>query len=210
MVVLPPLFAQTNKFNHIHHNNQLPSIKTICQDVLTEKPKEMKQNKHLLPSLLLDDKHQQHRRNHFRTSSMPTRLMETEPSLLTNVKKEERLSMEVLLKAISLEQKMNASFKKERVKNFVREQQWLHKVNMKTNQGFVIKKKTQPTSSMARRRSRSAPGAPLAHYYHNASLNPTRWYLPKNHSDNDHYKSTHDIAQAIVQQHLKAVFEKRF
>ncbi|KAI9306539.1 hypothetical protein BJ944DRAFT_263404 [Cunninghamella echinulata] len=183
MVVLPPLFVQNNKLN----NNQLPSIKTLCQDVFYEKPK---QEYHQNTS---------NRRNHYRTTSMPARLV-LEPSIIKK-EEEERLSMDVLLKAISLEQKMNASFKKDRVKNFVREQQWLHKVNLKKVQ------KNNKTMS-TRRRSRSAPGAPLVHYYHKASLNPTRWYLP-NHSDHEHYKSTHDIAQAIVQQHLKSVFEKR-
>lgn len=165
MIVLPPLSAMADL--SAQPTEVLPSFKTVCQDLMKNQPL----------------------RNHFRARSMPTTLPSNPPSSAAQ-RQEERSSMDVLLKAISLDQKMSVVYKKERVKSYVREQQGLHK-----KRSPVFK------PSSLRRRSRSAPGAPMAHYYRQG-LNTARWYLPNSESQGG---SSHDIAQALVQQHLKTV-----
>ncbi|KAI8089234.1 uncharacterized protein BX664DRAFT_332490 [Halteromyces radiatus] len=185
MVVLPPLLCPTKAMMMSPSTEKLPSLKSVCQG--------WEKQEIIHPTVA---------RHHHRAVSLPTTLPSNPPPFAAK-KQDDRLSMEVLLKAIALDQEMTDVYKKERVKSFVREQQWLHK--------------TQPTSSfkhhhqkeLLRRRSRSAPGAPMAHYYHHIALNATRWYLP-NHGDlHPSQRDSYDIAHAIVQQHLKSATNYR-
>ncbi|KAI8339047.1 hypothetical protein BC941DRAFT_451348 [Chlamydoabsidia padenii] len=171
MIVLPPLSSMIPTPS----TDKLPSFKSMCQDWM----KDEQPNNHPL-------------RHHFRARSVPTTLPSRPPSSAAQ-KQEERSSMDILLKAISLDQKMSVVYKKERVKSYVREQ---HKIRSPLPQF--------KSRELLRRRSRSAPGAPMAHYYqHQATLNTARWYLPNHDGESD--RDSHDIAQALVKQHLRAV-----
>jgi hypothetical protein len=159
----------------------LPSLKSVCKDLINEeetKPIGMT-------------------RHHYRARSVPTALPSNPPASAAAKRQNEESSMELLLNAIALDQKMTVVYKNERIKSFVREQQWLHK----THESAHFK----PRSPLhdQRRRSNSAPGAPMSHYYQNIALNSTRWYLP-NHGDLEPCHDSHDIARSLVQQHLKS------
>ncbi|ORZ10713.1 hypothetical protein BCR42DRAFT_421865 [Absidia repens] len=191
MVHLPPLAYQnsaTNTTTMVHSTENLPSLKVVCQEMMVQ------DNTNASSNL----------RHHYRARSLPTTLPSNPPPFAAK-KRDEKSSMDVLLNAIALDEKMGSMYKQERVKNFVREQQWLYKTQKSTN--F----KPRHENDLVRRRSRSAPGAPLAHYHYHIALNTARWYLPNHDEDYGSYHSSHDIAHALVQQHLKsaaATFKK--
>ncbi|KAI8334667.1 hypothetical protein BC941DRAFT_454259 [Chlamydoabsidia padenii] len=158
----------------------LPSLKLVCQDLISKE----------------ETKPHGSTRHHYRARSQPTALPSQPPASAAIKQHNEASAMNILLGAIALDQKMTMTYKNERVKSFVREQQWLHK----TQESSIFK---TPICSDHRRRSRSAPGAPIAHYYNQVALNATRWYLP-NHGELEPCSDSHDIAHALVKQHLKS------
>lgn len=164
----------------------LPSLKSVCKDLINEEETK--------PIGLT--------RHHYRARSVPTALPSNPPASAAAKKQSMESSMEILLNAIALDQKMTVVYKNERIKSFVREQQWLHK----THESAHFKPRSAYHNQSAadqRRRSKSAPGAPMSHYYQNIALNSTRWYLP-NHGDLEPCHDSHDIAHSLVQQHLKS------
>ncbi|KAI8068702.1 hypothetical protein BC940DRAFT_298848 [Gongronella butleri] len=172
----------------------LPSFHAICQDLGASKKKNQEQPAQPAAA-----------RHHYRATSVPSRLPSQQEAswrhIASDRAKEDRLSMDILLKAIALDQKMSAKYKKERVKNYVREQQWLHRTRRHAWPPAHISKPGAAIDG-SRRRSRSAPGAPLAHYYHQElARNATRWYLPARTS----HAADKDIAKAVVEQHLQSV-----
>ncbi|CAO3588001.1 unnamed protein product [Absidia cylindrospora] len=181
MVILPPLSAMMSKKITTISTEKLPPIKSDCNELMTRNTKPTVE---MTGSL----------RHHYRAMSLPTTLPSNHPSSFSE-RQYEKSSMDILLKAIALDQKMGVVYKNERVKSFVREQQRLHKKQASTN--------FKHSSEALRRRSRSAPGAPLAHYYQHVALNSARWYLP-NHGEHEANGNSHDIAHALVQQHLKS------
>ncbi|ORZ21159.1 hypothetical protein BCR42DRAFT_406942 [Absidia repens] len=181
MVILPPLSAMMSKNMTAASTEKLPPIKSDCNEPTTRSTKPVVE---MTGSL----------RHHYRAMSVPTTLPSNRPSSFSE-SQHEKSSMDVLLKAIVLDQKMGVIYRKERVRSFVREQQWLHKRQASTN--------FKHSTEALRRRSRSAPGAPLLHYYQHVALNSARWYLP-NHSEQEPTGNSHDIAHALVRQHLKS------
>lgn len=124
-------------------------------------------------------------RHHVRTSSAPLIL----PSYCEQ-KQDSKLSMDILLDAIDLDQQMRQFFRSEVVKSKNR--------NTTT---------TAPTFNpshmmMARRRSKSAPGAPPSYHYQRAFT--TRWITPENKTVTC-ASQAQQVAAMIVQQHIEAV-----
>ncbi|KAI8647422.1 hypothetical protein BD408DRAFT_408528 [Parasitella parasitica] len=120
--------------------------------------------------------HFQMSRNHARTTSVPSVL----PS--------QQDHMSVLLEAIDLDQQMRQFFKTEVMKS-----------KNRTSSAFV-----PPSIMMARRRSKSAPGAPPS--YHQQRAFNSRWIAP--HYQNrtvTNASQAHEVAQLIVKQHLESV-----
>ncbi|KAI9362725.1 hypothetical protein BD770DRAFT_315730 [Pilaira anomala] len=117
-------------------------------------------------------------RHHTRTSSVPSIL----PSFKSSTSNK-KLSMDILLDAIDLDQQMRQFFRSEVVKSKDR----LSAFN---------------PSLMARRRSKSAPGAPPS--YHHQRAFSARWLTSKNHSVTSHTEAQ-QVAKLIVQQHFEAV-----
>ncbi|GAA5801375.1 hypothetical protein EDC94DRAFT_609051 [Helicostylum pulchrum] len=122
------------------------------------------------------------KRHHTRTSSVPSVL----PSFkTTTTTQSSKLSMDILLDAIDLDQQMRQFFRSE-----------------------VVKSKDRMTAfnpshtMMARRRSKSAPGAPPS-YHHQRAFN-ARWVTAKNETVTSDSQAQ-QVAQMIVQQHFEAV-----
>ncbi|KAG2230836.1 hypothetical protein BDF21DRAFT_432135 [Thamnidium elegans] len=119
------------------------------------------------------------KRHHTRTSSVPSVL----PSFKTT--QTSKLSMDILLDAIDLDQQMRQFFRSE-----------------------VVKSKDRMTAfnpshtMMARRRSKSAPGAPPS-YHHQRAFN-ARWVTAKNETVTSDSQAQ-QVARMIVQQHFEAV-----
>ncbi|ORX51644.1 hypothetical protein DM01DRAFT_1346938 [Hesseltinella vesiculosa] len=195
MMILPPMTAEPEVLST---KASLPSFHTICQDLKVHDP--LKKERMFRSPVLSAPMASPPIRHHFRATSEPTRLPSQQPAF-TPQQLEDRLSMDILLKAIALDQKMSSKYKKERVKSYVREQQMLHRIRRHAWPPVSSK----PSMSL-RRRSRSAPGAPLAHYHHGLAWKTNaRWYLPAK-SDSS-FKSCDDVAKAVVEQHLRsAVF----
>ncbi len=123
-------------------------------------------------------------RHHVRTCSAPLML----PSYQQKEEDNSKLSMGILLDAIDLDQQMRQFFRSE-----------------------VVKSKNRTTVStfnpshmmMARRRSKSAPGAPPSYHYQRAFN--TRWMTPKNETVVTSASQAQEVARMIVQQHIAAV-----
>lgn len=109
-------------------------------------------------------------RNHYRTTSVPSRL----PS-----QSQERLSMDILLDAIELEQSMYEQYKHERVKSMLREQ---HQHGCRFH-------------PYDRRRSKSAPGGSV-------SLQCTKQAQWTTSFLNDQGMTSQQLAESIVQKHI--------
>lgn len=128
---------------------------------------------------------QQSQRNHVRTTSVPSIL----PSFSMVKKDSSKLSMDILLDAIDLDQQMRQFFKAEVVKSKGRN------ANSSTfNPSHLM---------MARRRSKSAPGAPPS--YHQERAFNTRWMTPDNRQAITNATQAQELAMSIVQQHIEAV-----
>ncbi|OBZ90298.1 hypothetical protein A0J61_01642 [Choanephora cucurbitarum] len=112
-------------------------------------------------------------RTHARTTSLPTVL----PS---------QQNMNVLLNAIDLDQQMRQFFKAEVMKSKARTSTFL-----------------PPSIMMARRRSRSAPGAPPS--YHQQRAFNARWTLPDSNTTVTSASQAEQVAKLIVQQHFNSV-----
>ncbi|KAI8997212.1 hypothetical protein BDB01DRAFT_770277 [Pilobolus umbonatus] len=124
-------------------------------------------------------------RNHIRTASLPLHLPSHEQP------KHQRLSMDVLLDAIDLDQQMRKYFKAE-----------VLKVKSRTTYNATMFKPTQSTL-MARRRSKSAPGAPPS--YHQQRAFNSRWTTPNQNNTVTSASAAQEVAQLIVQQHFASV-----
>ncbi|KAF7727917.1 hypothetical protein EC973_006916 [Apophysomyces ossiformis] len=122
------------------------------------------------------------RRHHFRTTSLPLVL----PS------EEQRLSMTVLLDAIDLEQRMRLFYKEQCVKSVIRD----HMNCRKPSGKMTFKASSRFLQHSLRRRSKSAPGAPLAYYY-TASA---RWSVPGSGLNDN--MPTVAVAKSIVEKHI--------
>ncbi|GAA5811306.1 hypothetical protein MFLAVUS_004739 [Mucor flavus] len=121
------------------------------------------------------------KRHHTRTSSVPSVL----PSFKTTTAQSSKLSMDILLDAIDLDQQMRQFFRSEVVKSKDRMTAF------------------SPTHTMmARRRSKSAPGAPPS-YHHQRAFN-ARWVTAKNETVTSDSQAQ-QVAKMIVQQHFEAV-----
>lgn len=118
-------------------------------------------------------------RNHVRTTSVPSVL----PSFKIQ-KDASKLSMDILLDAIDLDQQMRQFFRTEVVKSKTRVNSF--------NPSQVM---------MARRRSKSAPGAPPS--YHHQRAFSARWTTPSQTVTSD--SQAQEVAKLIVQQHFDAV-----
>lgn len=109
-------------------------------------------------------------RNHYRTTSVPSRL----PSQF-----QQRLSMDVLLDAIELEQSMYEQYKHERVKSMLREHhQHVHRFH-----------------PYDRRRSKSAPGGSV-------SIQCTKQAQWTSSFTNDQGLNPQQLAESIAQKHI--------
>lgn len=109
-------------------------------------------------------------RNHYRTTSVPSRL----PSQF-----QQRLSMDVLLDAIELEQSMYEQYKHERVKSMLREHhQHVHRFH-----------------PYDRRRSKSAPGGSV-------SIQCTKQAQWTSSFTNDQGLTPQQLAESIAQKHI--------
>jgi predicted ATPase with chaperone activity len=116
-------------------------------------------------------------RNHARTTSMP--------SVLPSYQDSNKLSMDVLLDAIDLDQQMRQFFRTEVIKS-----------KSRTTSAFV-----PPSIMMARRRSKSAPGAPPS--YHQQRAFNSRWTTPN--CTVTSASAAQEVAKLIVQQHFESV-----
>ncbi|KAG2203779.1 uncharacterized protein EV154DRAFT_499326 [Mucor mucedo] len=118
-------------------------------------------------------------RHHVRTTSVPSVL----PSFKIQ-KDTSKLSMDILLDAIDLDQQMRQFFRTEVVKS---------KTRISTFKPSQV--------MMARRRSKSAPGAPPS--YHHQRAFSARWTTPNQTVTSD--SQAQEVAKLIVQQHFEAV-----
>lgn len=113
-------------------------------------------------------------KNHRRTTSAP----------LPN---QQQLSLNVLLDAIDLDQQMRHFFKSEVLKSKNR------------SSPFVL-----PMIMMARRRAKSAPGAPPSYHYQRAFQ--SKWFVA--HETVTSESVAQEVAQRIVQKHIETVKSK--
>ncbi|KAI8076422.1 uncharacterized protein B0P05DRAFT_545822 [Gilbertella persicaria] len=116
-------------------------------------------------------------RNHGRTTSVPAVL----PS---------HRNMNVLLDAIDLDQQMRQFFKAQVMKS-------------KACTATFMPTATPPSIMMARRRSKSAPGAPPS--YHQQRAFNARWTAPHCNTTVTSASEAEKVAQFIVQQHFESV-----
>lgn len=120
-------------------------------------------------------------RNHGRTTSVPSVM----PSHQERQKKSSKLSMDVLLDAIDLDQQMRQFFRTEVIKS----------------KGRTAGTFAPPSIMMARRRSKSAPGAPPS--YHQQRAFNSRWTTPN--CTVTSASAAKEVAKLIVQQHFESV-----
>ncbi|KAL9553760.1 hypothetical protein PS6_003775 [Mucor atramentarius] len=119
-------------------------------------------------------------RNHARTTSVP--------SVLPSQQQNQKNRMNILLDAIDLDQQMRQFFKTEIMKS-----------KNRTSSAFV-----PPSIMMARRRSKSAPGAPPS--YHQQRAFNSRWIAPNcNNRTVTCASQAQEVAQLIVKQHFESV-----
>ncbi|CAO3621354.1 unnamed protein product [Mucor hiemalis] len=157
----------------------LPSIHRITK----RDNKHSIQKSYARPQSQLPQQQQQQPRNHVRTTSVPSVL----PSFSMVKKDNSKLSMDILLDAIDLDQQMRQFFKAEVVKSKGR-------TSSTFNPSHLM---------MARRRSKSAPGAPPS--YHQERAFNTRWMTPNNRQTVTDASQAQELARSIVQQHIEAV-----
>ncbi|KAI9486591.1 MAG: hypothetical protein EXX96DRAFT_549654 [Benjaminiella poitrasii] len=142
--------------------------------------------------------HHYHSIPHARTTSVPSVL----PSQQDHNKLTNKLSLDILLDAIDLDQQMRQFFRSEVIKSKS------HKIVANyhhRNQLPLSSSAFSSSSLIARRRSRSAPGAPPS-YHHQRAFN-SRWISPifNNSSAVTSEFQAQKVAQLIVQKHLDAV-----
>ncbi|KAF1803905.1 hypothetical protein FB192DRAFT_1370391 [Mucor lusitanicus] len=119
-------------------------------------------------------------RSHARTTSVP--------SVLPSQQHSQKDRMHILLDAIDLDQQMRQFFKTEVIKS-----------KNRTSSAFV-----PPSIMMARRRSKSAPGAPPS--YHQQRAFNSRWIAPNcNNRTVTCASQAQEVAQLIVKQHFESV-----
>lgn len=127
-------------------------------------------------------------RNHVRTTSVPLNFSSIP---FQQQQKNEKLSMDILLDAIDLDQQMRQFFRSEVMKS----------KNRSSSSTFT------PSSSstmMARRRSKSAPGAPPS-YHQQRAFSAVQWMTPNSTIAVTSSNQAEQIAKFIVQQHIEAV-----
>lgn len=120
-------------------------------------------------------------RPHGRTTSVPSVL----PSYQ---KKDHKLSLNVLVDAIDLDQQMRQFFKNEVMKT-------------KNRTTHLAAPFVPPSIMMARRRSKSAPGAPPS--YHQQRAFNSRWIAQDRTVTSE--SAAKEVAQLIVQKHIESV-----
>ncbi|ORY92294.1 hypothetical protein BCR43DRAFT_498127 [Syncephalastrum racemosum] len=155
----------------------LPSFQSLCLPIHTQQdisaPSSTEQTK-----------------NHFRTVSLPIKLPSQRPQQRAEAS-DQRLSLDVLMDAIELDQNMYTTYKQERMKSAMRD-----------------RAKRQLGRSMPygldRRRSKSAPGS--SSIRRTPLHSDTRWSTPDASSIKP--ENTHDIALSIVQQHINIAKQK--
>lgn len=131
-------------------------------------------------------------RNHFRTISLPIKLPSQQQQQQQRVEaSDQRLSLEVLMDAIELDQNMYTTYKQERMKSAMRDR------------SKRLSGRSTPYG-LDRRRSKSAPGSSFI--ARTPLHSGTRWSTPNSASIKP--ENTHDIALSIVQQHINIAKQK--
>ncbi|KAG2225664.1 hypothetical protein INT45_012136 [Circinella minor] len=169
------------------HQPVLPSFHTFCKTIEEQTPPPTPAPTSIIHNNI-DQRHSNNRntKNHIRTTSMPTRL----PSQQIELQQKQRLSLEVLLDAIELDQSMYDAYQHEWSKtNIIRSTQVQdYQQNHQRNAA------TAAIAACRRKRSKSAPGIP-------------RWRTPYS-APKCRNVSVQQIAESIVQKHIEYARKK--
>ena len=171
------------------HQPVLPSFHAFCKTIEDQTPPPTP-----APTSIIHDNidhlhgNNKNTKNHIRTSSMPTRL----PSQQKEHQQKQRLSLEVLLDAIELDQSMYDAYQHEWSKtNTIRGS---HVHDHHQQQKRQCNAATAAIVASRRKRSKSAPGIP-------------RWRTPYS-APKCRNVSVQQIAESIVQKHIEYARKK--
>ncbi|KAI7858644.1 hypothetical protein BDC45DRAFT_498800 [Circinella umbellata] len=168
------------------HQPVLPSFHAFCKTIEEQTPPSTPAPTSIIHKNI-DQRHSnKNTKNHIRTTSMPTRL----PSQQIERQQEQRLSLEVLLDAIELDQSMYDAYQHEWSKtNTIRSTQV-----QDYHQNHQRNAATVAIAACRRKRSKSAPGIP-------------RWRTPYS-APKCRNVSVQQIAESIVQKHIEYARKK--